>query len=330
MVWHCRSGASTNIQSTVTGYTVTDLNFGHSPNSLPVPSKGMSHTQYFKNKGIDLQWPNEKPMIEVEGRQNSKIYLPAELVSGNELEPRVREMLPQIASFSPEVRNRAIDKVKTFLRPGAQRSTGGSLLPAVGVLLSDERIVAHARVLPAPMLIVAGIQVPKENTEHFAPKLVRANFNVDPQQALQLNVVVFYNLKLSRESALKVYERIRDLVNGLKTFYRFGTRPYAMVEAGDRERHWGEFQRFFVPGNVPENLFVLDFIKPQAATDPAYPVVKHLLAQSGHLSQFVSFKTCPHDAPRDMKKSDMILQGVARQILQKSGVSFGLLCLLRQ
>lgn len=298
---------------------MTDLNFEHSPDTLPVPSKGMSHTEYFRSKGVELKWPAEKPMIEVEGRQNSRIYLPAELVTGNELDPKVREMLPQKASFQAEARNRAIDKMKAFLQPGTQSSVGGSLLPAIGVILADERIVVPAKVLPAPMLIVAGIQVPKEKAEHWAPLTARANFNVDPNQAVQLNVVVFYHSKIKAEPALKVYERIRDFVNGLKTYYRFGQKPFAMVEAGDRERHWGAFEKYF-SGKAPENLFVLDFIKPYAATDPAYPVVKHLLAQSGFLSQFVSFKTYQHDAPREMKKSDMILQGVARQILQKSGV----------
>ena len=42
--------------------------------------------------------------------------------------------------------------------------------------------------------------------------------------------------------------------------------------------------------------------------------------QAGHLSQFVNFNTYAHDQPRDQRKSTTILQGVARQILQKCGV----------
>jgi hypothetical protein len=38
-------------------------------------------------------------MVVVLGRHDRKIFLPAELVSGTELEPRVREMLPKIASL---------------------------------------------------------------------------------------------------------------------------------------------------------------------------------------------------------------------------------------
>lgn len=278
----------------------------------------MSHAEYFKKKGVVLEYPNAKPMVAVEGRQKSTIYLPAELVMGNELDPRVREMLPQIASFTPEVRNQAVEKVKAFLQPGTQRGTGGSLLPAIGVFLGDKRIVAKAQVLPAPTLMAAGVTIPKHNAEHWAPVLGRANFNIDPKKAVQLNVVVFHHPHL-HACAIQVYERIRDFLNNFHAQYRFGTRPYALVETGDNERHWGAFERYFA-AKAPDNLFVLDFVKPRAALDSAYPVVKQMLAKSGYLSQFINFKTYSHDAPRDMKKSDMILGAVARQVLQKSGV----------
>lgn len=47
-----------------------------------------------------------------------------------------------------------------------------------------------------------------------------------------------------------------------------------------------------------------------------------MLTRNGYLSQFVNFKTCAHDSQRDndKKRSPMILQAVARQILQKAGV----------
>ena len=71
-------------------------------------------------------------------------------------------------------------------------------------------------------------------------------------------------------------------------------------------------------------MFVFDFVKPKhTALDPAYPVVKEMLAKSGFLSQFVNFKTCAHDNIRDKRaegRSTMILQAVARQALQKAGV----------
>jgi Piwi domain len=70
----------------------------------------------------------------------------------------------------------------------------------------------------------------------------------------------------------------------------------------------------------PDNVFVIDFNKPKGSTDHAYPVIKQLLSKSGYLSQFVNFNTYPHDTPRDVARSSIILQGVARQILQKTGV----------
>lgn len=69
-----------------------------------------------------------------------------------------------------------------------------------------------------------------------------------------------------------------------------------------------------------ENVFVLDFNKPRGASDPAYPVIKQLLTKHGFISQFVNFNTYQHDEPRDEKRSSIILQGVARQILHKTGV----------
>lgn len=69
-----------------------------------------------------------------------------------------------------------------------------------------------------------------------------------------------------------------------------------------------------------ENIFVLDFTKPRGSSDPAYPVIKQMLTKNGYLSQFVNFNTYSHDNPRDQKRSSIILQGVARQILHKSGV----------
>jgi hypothetical protein len=81
------------------GYTVVDLDFSHSPRSLPVPEKKMSHEEYFRKKGVNLKFPDAKPMVVVLGRHDRHIFLPAELVSGTELEPRVREMLPKIAAL---------------------------------------------------------------------------------------------------------------------------------------------------------------------------------------------------------------------------------------
>jgi len=307
-----------------TCYMVTGLDFNNSANSLPVASKGISHTEYFAQKGIKLEFPDAKPMIVVEGRRKQSIYLPPELVAANELDPDVKQMLPQIASFKPDTRNAAIEKVKAFLKPGEQKKSGGSLLPAIGIFLEDKRIVTQARVLPAPMMVAAGVPIPKDKAEFWVPVLGKANFKVEPKNAVQFNVVVFHHPKLGR-GAQDVYNQIQRQVNSLKTYYRFSDKPYALVPTGDGQAHWGAVEKYFGSGKVPANLFVLDFVKPaHTALDPAYPVVKQMLTKSGMLSQFVNFKTCAHDMVHDdrgMKKSTMILSGVARQILQKAGVS---------
>jgi hypothetical protein len=303
-------------------YSVTDLIFDQSAASMPVEGLGMSHAEYFKQrKNVELKYPNAKPMIAVLGRRNQTIYLPAEMVAGNELERRVKEQLPMIASYKPEARNVAIDKIRSFLVPGAQKTKGaGGLLPALGIVLHDSRLNAKAEVLPLPMILAAGVQVPVGRGENWAPLLSRANFNVVPKQSNTLNVILVYNEKLQR-GAIDVYNRIRDLVNGFGTAYRFSPKPFEMVKAGDNERHWGAVDKCFSQkSKLPDNVFVLDFTKPRGGSDPAYPVVKQMLTASGFLSQFVNFVTYEHQVPRDEKRSSLILQSVARQILQKTGV----------
>lgn len=111
-----------------------------------------------------------------------------------------------------------------------------------------------------------------------------AKFNIDPKSATKLNVVVFHHRNLS-QGAMGVYVRIRDFVNNFCTAFRLSERPFAVIEAGDNEAHWGEFERFF-SGKVRDNLFVIDFTKPRnTALDPAYPVIKQMLAKGGYLSQ---------------------------------------------
>ena len=67
-------------------------------------------------------------------------------------------------------------------------------------------------------------------------------------------------------------------------------------------------------------VFVIDFTKPRKIIDVAYPVVKKMLASGGILSQFVNFTNCDHANTLDAKRSNIILSGVARQILNKAGV----------
>lgn len=302
------------------GYTVVGLDFDNSPDSRLIPDKNISHTEYFKSKGIALQYPKNKPLVVVLGRQDREIYLPAELVTGTELDSSVREQLPLIASFKPDVRNNAIDCVRDFLVPGAQTTkNAGGLLPSLGIRLESTRLPVAAKILSFPELMAAGVSV--RSGESWAPALGRAKFNVNANQTTTLNVVIFYSEMLQENGVRSVFGRICRYVNNFQSHYVFGNNPVALICAGRDDRsHTGEVSKYF-SGKIPSNLFVLDFVKPRSATDSAYPVVKHLLSQAGHLSQFVNFKTYSHDNPRDERKSEMILQGVSRQILQKAGVA---------
>jgi hypothetical protein len=213
-------------------YSVTDLLFDHSAESLPVESLGMSHAEYFiKRKNIKLKYPTFRPILALVGRRNQPVYLPAELVAGNELEPRVKQQLPMIASYRPEARNAAIDKIRSYLIPGAQKSKGlGGLLPAMGISLAEERLSAKAEVLPVPMMVAAGVQVPPSRAENWGPLLNKASFNIQPKEANTLQVVVIYNERI--RGAISVYDRIRDIVNNFQSTYRFGEKPLKFISAG--------------------------------------------------------------------------------------------------
>jgi hypothetical protein len=197
-------------------YSVVGFKFDHSAATLPVDGllidgKPCSHAQYFKvRKGKALQYPDATPMVEVLGKRKQHIFLPAELICGNELDRRVKELLPTIASYRPHERNEAIDKIKKFLQPGAQKTRGaGGLLPAIGITMKEDRLQAKATVMPVPMLMAAGVQIPKDKcrfvagvftsrvvlcirssiscllacflstAENWGPVLARANFNVE-------------------------------------------------------------------------------------------------------------------------------------------------------
>jgi hypothetical protein len=86
-------------------------------------------------------------------------------------------------------------------------------------------------VLPLPMMLAAGVEVPKHKGENWAPMLNRASFNVSPKVANTLNVTLVYNERLER-GAKQVYEKIKRLVNGFNATYRFSDEPYAMIKAG--------------------------------------------------------------------------------------------------
>ena len=304
-------------------YSVVNLDFENSASSLMIPDIGMSHAEYFeKKKGIKLKYPNAKPIVAVLGRAGNTIHLPAELVCNNELDPVIKQSLPLIASYKPPDRHMAMEEVKRYLIPGEQktRGVGGGLLPALGIVLSSDRVKVSVERLPLPIMKVAGVQIPKEKCGFWAPVMNQAQYKVDAGRAVQLKVVLVYNYNL-KNYANEMYTRVRNAVNKMNASYRFGDTPHAKVEAGDNEKHWGAVERHF-GSERSDNIFVLDLAKPprRQANDSAYSVVKSMLSSKGYLSQFINFNTCDHSESRNEKKSFTIIVGIARQILSKCGV----------
>jgi len=301
-------------------HAIHDLIFEYSPDSLPVEGLGISHAQYFEQrKNHKLEYPRAKPMIAVPGRNKSIIHLPAEVVCADELDDEVKMQLPKIASFGPEVRNKAIDEIKRFLIPGAQKSrTESGLLPALGIQLKSERLTLGAEVLPAPVLAAAGVRVSAERG-NWTVQLAKAHFQVEAKQAVKLNVIVVHNKLIEWQD---IYGKVKDLVNGHNARYRLPDKPYQIVRTeNDQDRHWGAVEvNFGKAKKLPANIFVIDMTKPRAATDPSYSVVKKMFATGGILSQFINFRNCNHNNPQQSRKSQIVLGGVARQILNKVGV----------
>mmetsp|Transcript_16083 Transcript_16083/g.23679 ORF Transcript_16083/g.23679 Transcript_16083/m.23679 type:complete len:944 (-) Transcript_16083:8-2839(-) len=305
-------------------FDIVRLRFDVSPATLPVEALNMSHAQYFaEKKKTKLKYPNATPMIEVMGRNKNPIFLPAELVCCNELDMKVRQKLPMIASFRPDVRDEAINKIQKFLIPGAQKTRGASsLLPAVGITLDDNRVQVPVQMLPFPVVMAAGMKIPEQSKLMWAPKMFHVDYKQSPNKAINLNVVVVTSKFVNDVDGM--YRRIRDRVNGQNATYRMGNKPFVTItHQGNDNSHWRDVQKYFDGQKKLQNIFVLDLVKPKTALDHAYPVVKCILAKGGVVSQFINYKTCDHSYLRDdraRKKSDTILQGICRQILAKCGV----------
>lgn len=101
------------------------------------------------------------------------IRSPPEIVCGNELDTKVKEVLPQEASFTPKDRTETIEEVKRFLKPGAQKSKGGSFLPALGVHLKDDRLKLRAEVLPIPFMKAANMNIPSEKGSNWTSLIAK-------------------------------------------------------------------------------------------------------------------------------------------------------------
>ena len=109
-------------------------------------------------------------MVVVAGRNNSKIYLPAELICGNELDAQLKMKLPSIASFTPQVRYDGIQEIRRYLIPHAQKTRGASgLLTSLGFGLADELINVKVVKLELPIISAAGLRIPDKMGGMWAP-----------------------------------------------------------------------------------------------------------------------------------------------------------------
>ena len=148
-------------------YHVTDLIFEQSPVLLPIEGLGISHADYFKErKGIDLTYPDVRLMAAVEGRRKSTIFIPPELVCGTEIDAQLKRELPTLTSYKPKVRSTAIDEIRRYLVPEAQKTKeAGGLLPALRIVLKDDRLAVKAETLPIPLIMAARIQIPSHKAQ---------------------------------------------------------------------------------------------------------------------------------------------------------------------
>lgn len=219
-------------------YTVVDLDFGNSAQSLAIPDKGINHAEYFKRKNATLRYPEFKPMVAVLGRGDQTIYLPAELACGTELPRDVKDMLPKIASFPPRVRNEAVEMIRGYLIPGARGGKG--VLPGLGIQITDQRFSSRATVLPFPMVMANGVRVPEANKGMWAGFVNRSNYRVEIRDSNIFNVVLICSHHLNVPSALEVYSEIRENVNRLNTCYRLSNEP-KIFQAGEQVLYWNAY-----------------------------------------------------------------------------------------
>lgn len=229
-----------------TAYSIHDLVFEESADSLPVADLGMSHATYYRDrKNALLEFPAARPMVAVLGRNRRIIYLPPEIVCANELDDELRPQIPKIASIKPDRRSDAIDTIKRYLIPGAQTTRGMSgLLPALGIVLSDTRLRVPAEVLPLPIILSCGLRI---NTipgkSSWAPQIAKANFDINPNKATILNIIVIHHMTIGWEEP---YRSIVSMVNKHKAVFRLPDRPYKVICAqDDKERHWGSVATYF-------------------------------------------------------------------------------------
>lgn len=295
-------------------YSVVDLRFDCSADTLPVTGLNMTHARYFlERKNIRLNFPNARPMVQVLGRRNESIFFPAELVFGEELDAQVKDQLPLIASFRPEQRNTVVDEImhkltildnaadapgETILdrlnQPGIEKGKAAGLLASCGICFARDKadpkkarvINAKAVLMPIPKLIALGVEVPK-NLKHFwvsqlRPHSRHALYNTDAvDSVIWLNPVVVYSSTIDQGSVWDVYSRIRSFVNAFGSKFRLADKP--VMERVDVANHSKNTHCEKVSNCLSsqlrelENIFVLDLIRPGGKYDPDYHPVKQMV-----------------------------------------------------
>ena len=64
---------------------------------------------------------------------------------------------------------------------------------------------------------------------------------------------------------MNVYNTIKKMTNDFNSTYRLSDRPCEMIEAGDREKHWGAVEKYFNTKKAPDSkcrcCVLLDVLK---------------------------------------------------------------------
>jgi hypothetical protein len=81
----------------------------------------------------------------------------------------------------------------------------------------------------------------------------KANYNVNSNKAVTLNVILVYHQSL--KNSMKVFNTIKQMTNEFNSTYRLGEKPYQIVKAGDREQHWGAIEKFFGGSKAPDSKY---------------------------------------------------------------------------
>jgi hypothetical protein len=191
-------------------------------------------------------------MIAVMGRKKQIIHFPAEIVCSNELSDSLKMQLPKIASIAPKQRHDAIQEIRRFLVPGAQKTRDKrDLLPSLGIVLSENLLSITAEVLPTPIIQAAGIQI-DSSRGNWGPQLAKATFRVEPTQANYLNAIVIHHKDIKWREP---YHQLSRMVNSYDSKWRLPAQPYKVIAAeNDLEKHWGAVEiNFASTEKLPDN-----------------------------------------------------------------------------